>query len=192
MTGGSVSLEGERYAPGKPADAMKAGVAHVPEDRPVQAVFGELSVAENLTMSTVDALWRAWRLRRGLERSETERDIERFSIRTRAWDAPINSLSGGNQQKVILARWMRRSPRLLLLDEPTQGVDVGARAEIWSLVEAAIAADAAALVVLSDFDELLTVCHRVLVLRDGALLADVPASGLSIDDLNGLLHAEAR
>jgi ribose transport system ATP-binding protein len=191
LAGGSVELDGQPHAPDGPADAMRAGVAYVPEDRAEQALFAELSVAENLTAATVERYWRGGRLRLRREGADAQRDVERFLVRTTSPRVPITALSGGNQQKVVLARWMRRSPRLLLLDEPTQGVDVGARTEIWSLIRAAAREGTAALVVLSDFDELVTSCHRVLVLRDGRLLAMLSGSQLTVDHLNGLLHAQA-
>jgi ribose transport system ATP-binding protein len=190
MTAGTIALEGKPFAPRSPRAAMDAGVAYVPEDRAEQALFADLSVAENLTAATVSTYSRRGFLRRRAERADARRDVERFLVRTASPDVPISALSGGNQQKVVLARWMRRSPRLLLLDEPTQGVDVGARSEIWSLVRGAAEGGAATIVVLSDFDELVTSCHRVLVLREGRLLAELRGSQLTVDHLNNVLHAE--
>jgi ribose transport system ATP-binding protein len=103
-------------------------------------------------------------------------------------DVPLSSLSGGNQQKVILARWLRREPRVLLLDEPTQGVDVGARAEIYQLVRAAVEGGAAVLVVSSDPEELVGVCDRVVVLAGGRLVADVPKTELDAARLTDLAY----
>jgi ribose transport system ATP-binding protein len=190
MSAGTVTLAGNPFAPRRPSDAMAAGVAYVPEDRPEQALLAELSVAENLTAATVGRYWRGGYLHRRGERAEARSDVERFLVRTATIDAPIAALSGGNQQKVVLARWMRRSPRLLLLDEPTQGVDIGARSEIWSLVRGAALAGAATIVVLSDFEELVASCHRVLALRNGRLLAELSGSQLTVDHLNNVLHTE--
>jgi ribose transport system ATP-binding protein len=104
--------------------------------------------------------------------------------------APLNTLSGGNQQKVIMARWLRREPRLLLLDEPTQGVDVGARADIYRAVRDAVAKGASALVVASDFEELAHVVDRAIVLRDGRVVAQVTREHLNAHRLTELSYAE--
>ncbi|HVV89120.1 MAG TPA: ATP-binding cassette domain-containing protein, partial [Solirubrobacterales bacterium] len=100
-------------------------------------------------------------------------DIERFEVKTAGDGALLASLSGGNQQKVILARWLRRGPRLLLLDEPTQGVDVGARADVYATIDEAVANGLAVLIVSSDFEELARVSDRILILRDGSIVAQL-------------------
>ena len=105
-------------------------------------------------------------------------------------EAPLSSLSGGNQQKVVVARWLRRNPRLLLLDEPTQGVDVGARAEIYELIHRATSAGAAALLASSDFEELAQICDRVVVLRKGAVVGEVASEELGAERLARLANAE--
>lgn len=183
---GSIRVGGDNVAPKSPRDAMAAGVALVPEDRALDAVFADMTVTENLGMCSTGQYYR-----RGLYAHRSEgrdaRDlVTRFLVKTSAVEAPVSSLSGGNQQKVVLGRWMRRNPRLLLLDEPTQGVDVAARAEIWTLVREATSAGASALVASSDFEELARVCDRVLILRGGRIANNLVGSTLTEENVTRL------
>jgi ribose transport system ATP-binding protein len=109
--------------------------------------------------------------------------MKSYQVRAASTEARLGSLSGGNQQKALLARWLRLDPRLLLLDEPTQGVDVGARAEIWHLVREAVEAGSAALVVLSEFEELVSVCDRTIVVCGGETVSELNCVGLSANTL---------
>src|SRR6185503_20800571 len=128
-----------------PSEAMAAGIAYVPEDRQREAAFPELSVGENLAVTVIPDYWHRGFLSRRRERRDASQLFDSFMIVAESDEAPLSSLSGGNQQKVVVARWLRRNPRLLLLDEPTQGVDVGARAEIYELINRAVSSGAAAL-----------------------------------------------
>jgi ribose transport system ATP-binding protein len=184
--GGTIELCGQPLEASQPREAMAAGVAYVPEDRLADAAFAELSVLDNIGITACGSYFRAGRLRRRAERRDAEELIRSFQVKTASLDAPFTSMSGGNQQKVVLARWMRRDPKLLLLDEPTQGVDVGARAEIWQLVRRAVDAGAGALVVSSDYEELSRVCDRVLVLRQGRIATDLQGDDLSEENLDHL------
>ena len=161
---GRMRLAGEAFAPRSPADAMAAGVGFVPEQRE-RSTFPGQSVAENLAIADPGRRW--WR-DRDRERRDAARDLAELAIVAAGPDATIGSLSGGNQQKVVLARWLRRRPRLLLLDEPTLGVDVGARAAIHALIRGHVAAGNGALVVSSDTDELQVLADRTLVLGAAA------------------------
>jgi ribose transport system ATP-binding protein len=137
-------------------------------------------------MATVGEYFSAGRIRRSAERRDARELIASHLIKAASEDAPFSSLSGGNQQKVILARWLRRRPRLVLLDEPTQGVDVGARLEIWDLVRRAVDEGASVLVVSSDLEELSRVADRAIVLRRGRLVAELAGSELTQDRLDHL------
>jgi ribose transport system ATP-binding protein len=170
---GEMRLDGEPVRFKRVGQAMRAGIAYVPEERATQAAFLDLSVRENLSAADVRRFWHGARLRHRDEGRAARTAIGEFLIKAHSDSQPINTLSGGNQQKCILARWMRREPKVLLLDEPTQGVDVGARAEIYSLITRAVQGGASAIVVTSDFEELARVCDRVIVLAGGRIVAEL-------------------
>jgi ribose transport system ATP-binding protein len=159
--------------------AMTAGLGYVPEDRAGDAAFPDLSVAHNMSMSVVGSYFVRGALRRRRESEETRRLAGEFLVKAEGPTALMSSLSGGNQQKVILARWLRRNPSLLLLDEPTQGVDVGARFEIWELIRRSVERDTGVLVVSSDYEELAAACDRVLVVKRGRIFAEVSGEELT-------------
>jgi ribose transport system ATP-binding protein len=176
---GDIVLGGDSVSFRRPIDAIEAGVAMIPENRQEEAAFADLSVDMNLAMSVIGGYWKGGRLRSSLLHDDARKLITKFGIKAATGSAPLSSLSGGNQQKVIMARWMRRAPRVLLLDEPTQGVDVGARADIYDLVRGAVRDGLGVVVVTSDFEELATVAHRVLVLRRGRVAAEVSGADLT-------------
>ena len=193
---GVTSGDAEVRARGEPlvlrncTDAMRAGIAYIPEDRTADAAFADLTVKENLSITTLGTFWRRGRLHRGRERANARDLMASFRVRAASEEAPLASLSGGNQQKVILARWLQRKPKVLLLDEPTQGVDVGSRAEIHAIVREIVDQGAGALIVSSDFGELVAVCDRAIVLRRGQVVAQVSGSELSEDVLNSVMYAQ--
>ncbi len=164
---GEIAINGQVLPPGDIGAAIAAGVAHVPEDRDRDAAFADLDVRSNLLAARVRRYLRRGRLDTARERADASRLIGEFGVRARGDRQTMSTLSGGNRQKVVLARWLCDQPALLLLDEPSQGVDVGARAEIHRIVERAVDAGAAALVVSSDFEELCLLCDRVIVMRSG-------------------------
>jgi rhamnose transport system ATP-binding protein len=171
---GEIRLRGERVAVRDPREAMRHGIAYVPEDRRRHGVVLELPVAQNITLAAHGRIFpRGW-LRAGAERSEAEKFIARLGIRTDGPDAPAGSLSGGNQQKVALARWLATAPRVLILDEPTQGVDVGAKGEIHKIVRRLAAEGLAVILISSDLPEVLGMSDRIGVMRGGALAEILP------------------
>ncbi|MBD7996306.1 sugar ABC transporter ATP-binding protein [Arthrobacter sp. Sa2CUA1] len=172
LTSGSMTLDGSPHTPSSPADAIRSGIAFVPEDRHRDAAFLDLAVRENASATVIGRYWRRLVMNLRLERSDTEHLITEHSVRTDGPEAPIGRLSGGNQQKVILARWLRRNPRLLLLDEPTQGVDVMSRQDIYRTLRGLTGQGCGILVASSDLDELVELCDRVLVLVDGRITAE--------------------
>lgn len=188
---GSIELDGRPLRLRSIADAVRRGIALVPEERASDATLTGLTIRENLSAARL----RSFSTRRGLdlgrEREEAKAAITTYGIKTRDPENTIATLSGGNQQKVILARWLSREPRLLLLDEPTQGVDVGARREIWSLINHAVVNGASVIVVSSDFDELANFAHRAVVLRRGMPLAEVDPDHLSTRGLTELAYGPA-
>jgi ribose transport system ATP-binding protein len=188
-TSGEVLIQGRRADISSPRRAMKSGVGFIPEDRAQEAAFADHSVRDNLLAASVTEFWHRLHMSAGREREEAKRLIAAFGIKTSSEKAPLSSLSGGNQQKVMVARWFRRTPHLLLLDEPTQGVDVGARSDIYNLVRRAVDAGAAVLLVVSEFDELASVSDRVLVLRNGRIVGDVCPPRLDAEHLTDLAYA---
>jgi len=188
---GEVRIDGEARKIESPTRAMAAGLAYVPEDRQADAAFPDLTVSENLSLTVIPDYWHRGMLNRRRERRDTLGLFDSFLITAASDAAPLRSLSGGNQQKVVLARWLRRDPRVLLLDEPTQGVDVGARAEIYELIHAAVAGSAAALVASSDFEELARICDRVIVLRKGRAAAELRDGDLDAEQIVRAANARA-
>jgi ribose transport system ATP-binding protein len=170
---GEARVHGRLLAPGDVPAAIAAGVACVPEDRDGEGLFSDLDVRENLSAVDVRRFRASWGIDRRREGAAAGETMRSFLVRAVSDRQPIMTLSGGNRQKVLLARWLRGEPRVLLLDEPTQGVDVGARAEIHRLIRAAVASGAAAIVVSSDHEELEQLCDRVVVLADGRVVAEL-------------------
>lgn len=172
-TSGTITLGDRRVDIPSVRAAMDLGIAYIPEHRDTDAAFLELSVRENLSAADVTRFSAAGLLRRTRERRAATESIESYGIKTAGDTALMSSLSGGNQQKVVLARWMRLNPAILLLDEPTQGVDVGARADAYRLITHAVSQGAAAILVSSDFEELADMSDRVLILSGGRLTGEV-------------------
>jgi ribose transport system ATP-binding protein len=154
-------------------DAMDAGIAYVPEDRTTEAAFLDQSLADNVVASSISRYWKGLLLRNRAIDHDARDIIGRYFIRASSEKQIMGTLSGGNQQKVVLARWLSRKPRVLLLDEPTQGVDVNARAEIYSLISKAVEQGCSILLVTSDFEELSRVADRALVLSGGRISAEL-------------------
>jgi ribose transport system ATP-binding protein len=175
---GSLLLDGRTIERQTIRSAINTGVSYVPEDRVAQGAFLTLGIPENLSASDPTRYLRRMWFRHGAERRDAAIAIEKFGIRTPTVTAPLTMLSGGNQQKVVVARWLRHAPRVLLLDEPTQGVDVGARADIYAQIRGAILEGAAAILVSSDFDELLMLADRILVLANGRSAGEAPTTSI--------------
>ncbi len=178
---GQVSIAGKSVSAAHPRAALRAGLAYVPEDRLKEGLFPRFSVGANLASATLDRLSR-WGLLPQSSVSAT-RQIQEYGIRCAGARAPLTSLSGGNQQKVLLAKWQSADPQVLLLDEPTAGVDVGAKAEIHQRVRAWAGGGKAVLAISSDVDEVLDLADRVLVFHHGRLVFDHPRRGLTREQL---------
>ncbi|MFB9566199.1 sugar ABC transporter ATP-binding protein [Saccharopolyspora hordei] len=170
---GEVLVGGQRIPPGDTAAARAAGLALVPEDRAGQGLVLGASVAENLGLATLSDRTRAGLVDLAEQRRAAAESVERLRIRTAGLDQPALTLSGGNQQKIVIGKWLLAGPRVLILDEPTRGIDVGARAEIYELINELARAGTTVLVVSSDLPELLGLSDRVLVLADGRLRGEL-------------------
>ena len=170
---GEVWVSGRRLPASRPDAAIKAGITYLPSDRHVNSIFSGLSARENLTIGALRKFWRFPLLRKSRETAEAADWFDKIDIKPRyGYEMPMSALSGGNQQKVLLARALRRGGKVLLLADPTEGVDLGAKAEIHRHVLTAAANGMAVIVTSLDAEELTTLCHRVLVMRGGRV-ADV-------------------
>jgi ribose transport system ATP-binding protein len=170
---------------------MAAGMAYVPEDRVHDAAFLELPVAANIALPALRSYWRYGMFRHARERADARQAMIDFQVKAASERARFGSLSGGNQQKAVLARWLRLRPKILLLDEPTQGVDVGARAELYALITRAAQGGAGVLVASSEFEELERLCDRAVVLQRGCITGEVSGASLQADRLEELVQRTA-
>jgi len=166
-----------------PARALNLEIALIPADRQHDGSVPSLSVADNVTLQVLPQLTRLGCLRRRAVREYADRLLEEFEVRPRDAALTYASLSGGNQQKVLLAKWLTMAPRLLLLHEPTQGVDVGARQQIYAIIAEAAARGMMAVCASSDYEELAAMCHRVVVVDHGRVRAEIGRSELSVERL---------
>ena len=173
---GEVRLGGVPLASHSPSAAMAAGVALVPEDRRLQGLFMPASIAHNSAITVLKRLRKAFFIRLSSERSLAREWAEKLQLKYASIDDPVERLSGGNQQKVVLAKWLATKPRLLIVDEPTRGIDVGTKAEVHRLISEEAAQGMAILMVSSDLPEVLGMADRILVMREGRLVAEIPRS----------------
>jgi len=188
---GTVRVDATPVMPNRPRASMEAGVSYVPADRKSAGLFLELTAQENLTLSNLRPFWRRGRIDRRAERAEVDSWFKRLAIRPAdGAGQTVGTFSGGNQQKVVMAKWLRLNPDVLLLDEPTQGVDVGAKAELHRQLLASRADGTAIVVSSSDVDELVTLCDRVLIIRDGRVHRELVGDDITDHNINrGFLEA---
>jgi ribose transport system ATP-binding protein len=177
--GGSVEFGGTRHAVLNPHRAKKSGIAFLPTERRRSAVLPDGTVRENLTLPALGGLSKACRLSGRLERTEVMSWLRRMQVHPLQSEIPMVNLSGGNQQKVLLARWLRTNPKLLVLDEPTQGVDIGTKSQIYLLLREAAKNGIAVLVCTTDGKEAVELCDRVLVLADGVCRRELSGASLT-------------
>jgi monosaccharide-transporting ATPase len=176
---GEMEYDGTGFAPATPAAAIGVGIGFCSEDRKVDGIVPDMSVRENLTLALLPYLARAGVMDREKQVEVVDRFIQRLAIKCSSSDQPIRELSGGNQQKVLLARWLCMNPRLLILDEPTRGIDVGAKAEIQSLIGQLAAEGLGVLMISSEMEEILEGSDRVFVLREGKTVANLEREQIS-------------
>ena len=176
---GVVTVNGKRLKPGSVMAAVAAGIGLAPEERKSQGLLLDQSVADNVVLASLPEYSRAGFSDRGRELRDSRATLERLDLRPADPRRIVRTLSGGNQQKAVVARWLVRDCKVLLLDEPTRGVDVGARAELYRLIHELAAAGVAVVLVSSEMPEVLGLSDRVLVMREGRLLTEAPASELT-------------
>lgn len=179
VTGGSVKMNGKPVKITKPLDAMRNGIAYLPEDRKVDGIVGDLSVRDNIILAqqVLKGFFKPFSTAEAYKIADEY--IKLLSIKTASADTPIKSLSGGNQQKVILARWLFTHPKYLILDEPTRGIDVGTKVDIQKLVLKLAAEGMSVTFISSEMDEMLRTCSRLVVMRDRRMVGEI-----SGDELN--------
>jgi ribose transport system ATP-binding protein len=175
---GRIELEGRPLQLRSPADAIAQGIAYLSEDRKTEGIFPDLSVRENLTIVLLPRLARAGVVDRARQQQIVQRFIERLGIKAHDAEQPVRELSGGNQQKVLIARWLAMQPKLLMLDEPTRGVDVGAKADIARLAGELAEAGMGILLTTSELEELVALSDAAVVVREGRTVARLDGQGL--------------
>jgi ribose transport system ATP-binding protein len=180
---GEVYLEGKPLGLRGPTDAIRAGLAFLSEDRKAEGIIPELSVRDNLTLAALPALARFGIVSRARQQEIVERFIARLGIKAAGADQKISELSGGNQQKVLLARWLCKNPKFLILDEPTRGIDIGAKGEIQALINELAQSGLGVLMISSELEELVEGCSRVVVMRDGERAAELRGKDISQDSI---------
>jgi len=178
--GGTVSVAGQGPVRLGPSQAKEQGIAYVPSDRAHSGIVKTMNCAENLTLTDLGPFWKAGHLNRGMEREHVLGWMHRVEVRPPDPERMITTFSGGNQQKLLLAKWLRTQPRILMLEEPTQGIDIEAKQTVLELVERAAAEGVAVLLTSSEAEDLVAVCDRVLVLRDGLVSAELGGSETTV------------
>ena len=186
ITAGQVSLGGIPLRLRSPADAIAAGIGFAPEDRKSQALLLMASVETNITLCVPDLISTAGFLRSGAAHRIARRQADDLRIKTPHLDQLVSKLSGGNQQKVVLGRWLARRPKLLILDEPTRGIDVGAKAEIYALIRHLAESGLAILVISSEMPELIGLSDRTLVMAGGRIAGEVPRAAATEEGILAL------
>ena len=179
IAGGDILLDGKSVSIKHPSDAVAAGLLMAPEDRRLNGLVLEKGVAFNLSLPNLERLSSAGLVSDGRERVASRDLCDLLRVKTPSIYQAVGLLSGGNQQKVVLGKWLARTPRVLILDEPTRGVDVGARSEIYALMDRLAADGVAVLMISSDLEEVLGMSDRVLVLHEGRLAGELPRERLS-------------
>jgi ribose transport system ATP-binding protein len=179
MLSGSVAIDGRAVKLTRPADAIQAGIFLIPEDRRIDGLILDDNVKHNISIAMLPALSSMGLVSFGRERHLAEAMCERFRVRTPSIGQMVGNLSGGNQQKVVLAKWLSRTPRLLILDEPTRGIDIGAKSEIYALMDELANQGAAILMISSDLEEILGMSDRVLVMHEGSLAGPLARASMS-------------
>ena len=192
VVAGTVKMNGKKVKISKPIDAMKQGIAYLPEDRKIDGIIGDLSVRDNIIL--------AQQVLRGFFRPYSKAEankiadeyIKLLEIKTASKDTPIKALSGGNQQKVILARWLLTNPKYLILDEPTRGIDVGTKIEIQKLVLKLASEGMSVTFISSETDEMLRTCSRLIIMRDRKVVGEISGDELAQNTIMGTIAGGGR
>jgi rhamnose transport system ATP-binding protein len=183
---GAVEIDGRSLPPGSPTAAMAAGIALVPEDRRQQGLVMDFSIERNIALTSLDSVRRGGLIPRGAERRFAKDWALRLQLKYGKLTNPVWTLSGGNQQKAVLAKWLARKPTLLIVDEPTRGIDVGTKAEVHRLLSELAAQGVAVLMISSELPEVLGMADRIVVLFEGRVMREFARADASED---AIMHA---
>lgn len=180
---GEILVDGQPVSIRSPAQAKELGIAYVPEDRGSQGLIRPMKLRENISLAVLQKMLRGWFVDRGAETRLAADSIKQFNIRAHSTEQVVNKLSGGNQQKVVLSKWLASKPRLLIMDEPTRGIDVGAKAEIHRLMSQLAQQGLAILMISSELPEIMGMSDRILVMREGRLAAEFARADASQENI---------
>jgi monosaccharide-transporting ATPase len=187
LESGTVEVDGKDVNPDSPGAAIRSGLAFLPEDRKAEGIIPDLSVRENIIAAALPRLSRGGFVSNKEQDELVERFMTRLDIKASSPDQPVGELSGGNQQKVMLARWLCMEPKVLILDEPTQGIDVGAKAEVQQLIAELAEQGLGVVMIDSEPEELIEASDRVVVLRDGGVVDTLSGDDLDEENLVGAI-----
>lgn len=187
---GRIKFEGKDLNPRSPNDAIRAGIAFLSEDRKAEGIIPDWSVRENMTLAALPALTKLGVVSRAKQDEIVEKFMRRLGIKASSAEQKIRELSGGNQQKVLLARWLCKNPKYLMLDEPTRGIDIGAKGEIQSLINELADEGLGVLMISSELEELVEGSTRIVVMRDGECAAELRGAAISQDSIINAMATE--
>jgi rhamnose transport system ATP-binding protein len=171
---GEIRLAGRPVSFASPSEAMDAGIAYLPEDRHQEGLVLDFSIAQNVTLPILRRLFPRFIVNAATERRVADEYTKQFNVRMIGVDQAVGALSGGNQQKVVLAKWLASKPQVLILDEPTRGIDIGAKVEVHRIISELAAAGLGIILISSDLPEVLAMSDRILVLHEGRITAEIP------------------
>jgi D-xylose transport system ATP-binding protein len=182
-TNGDIRINGGKINIHNPSDARKHGIAMLSEDRRVNGFVRIMDIKKNVTLADLKQISSHFVIQDKLEQKKAEIFKKKLEIKASSIDMIVGNLSGGNQQKVVLAKWLMTKPKILILDEPTRGIDVGAKREIYNIIETLSASGLGIIIISSELPELYSICDRFIILREGHVINDIPKSQISENEL---------
>jgi ribose transport system ATP-binding protein len=180
---GEILVNGKAVSIRNPEDAMRLGLVLVPESRKLEAIYPEMSMMFNITLKTLKEFIKGVFVDSEKERAITREQVETMAIKTPSYSQTVGNLSGGNQQKVVIGRWLATKPRILILDEPTKGVDVGAKAEIYAIMNGLVKQGVSIIMISSELPEVINMADRVMVMSAGRITACLPREKISQEEI---------
>ena len=191
-TRGTVTLEGRKLAIGAPSDAIRSGISYVPEDRQDQGTILSLGIRENVTLANLPKYVRGLFLSRASELEETRTLGRRLSVKAANWEQRLAELSGGNQQKVVIAKWLATRPKVIILDEPTKGIDIGSKAAVHDFIGELASEGLAVVLISSELPEVMGLADRVIVMKEGRIVDEFRRGEWSAEAIVGAATGAAK